>query len=119
MFNDGAALDAELDAEAPSSVPSPIEADGEGYSIELSGSARQYFDVRLQSLGGLAHVAGTLVRRTKKGVECRPMTIVMRDGDALALCVCLANEYGLRLEPYLPKTQSERPSSASPDRSRD
>lgn len=100
------------DGTAGFATPMPIAPDGDGYRIELSGSTRQFFHLRLEPLGGLAHVESTLVRRTMQGIESRPMTFVMRDGDAMALCVCLARKYGLRLEPYL----SEHPGPGRSDR---
>ncbi|TPG52301.1 hypothetical protein EAH89_18890 [Roseomonas nepalensis] len=69
----------------------------------MAGVARQFFRIRVEALGGLAHVEGTLVRRSKKGTDLRPMTFVMRDEDAMALSVCIAAKYGLQLEPYLEK----------------
>jgi hypothetical protein len=66
-------------------------------AIEFCDLGARHFKVRGCSIGGVTHVRGRLVRRSRDELTYEPLTIVIRDENAMALTTALAAEFGMRL----------------------
>jgi hypothetical protein len=88
--------DADEELGVPTGVTMARQPDGR-LAIEFAGLRPKCFRLQSEALGGVLHIQGRLVRRTPSGIQFDPMSIVMRDEDAMALCISLASRYGIVL----------------------
>lgn len=80
----------------------PLVASGDGFACELSGIAQKTFRVRFEPLGGLVRVEGRLQGRSPGGRVSWPVSIVVREEDALGLSLALALALGVKLNQFIP-----------------
>lgn len=106
-------MDVRVDAEGAT----PLVESGDGFACELSGIAHKTFRVRFEPLGGLVRVEGRLQGRSPEGRAFWPVSIVVREEDALGLTVALAVALGVKLHNWIPPLpnaeESSRPTPAA------
>ena len=66
-----------------------------GVGLELAGSSWKNFGVEVEQLGGIVRLRCRLVRRRSPGISTLPVTVVMRDEDAMTLASRLSSAYNL------------------------